>query len=105
MRVAIRETGSILVRAPRDEVLALLRHKLEHEPGLRVSDNRLESAREGTYVLRDAPGGGTRVIHARSLPAPVGVFPRPREELRHAVQADLFQVQRLAEMGREPPVP
>lgn len=98
MGAAIRETGSILVRAPRDRVFEALRHRLAAEPGVRALDGaRLEAERgdrRTTYVLRDAPDG-TRVILARTEPALRGLFAGPREELRTAVQAELFQVQRL----------
>lgn len=95
MRVPLRETGSILVNAPRDHVFDLLRSQMAHAPDLRETPReRLETA-ERTYVLRDAPGG-TRIIHAISrstlLPNP---GPGPRHELKAAIEAELLRVQRL----------
>lgn len=105
MRVAIRETGSILVNAPRDEVLDLLRSKMSGEPGrVSVHETGLRADRPGdrvlTFVLREAPGG-TQVIHARSERAPVSLFSKPRDDLRLAVQAELFQVRHLVEATRQ----
>lgn len=106
MRVALRETGSILVNAPRDQVMDLLRTKMANEPGrVRVMDTRVQADRPGdrvhTFILRDAPGG-TQVIHARSERAPITLFSKPREDLRLAVQAELFEVRHLVEATRQP---
>lgn len=94
MRLPLRETGSILLHAPRERVYALLRRDMADAPGLRATPaHRLEAAHEGaTYVLRDE-GAGTRLFHARSRE---GVF-LSRDELRAAVHAELLRVQRLAQ--------
>lgn len=100
MRASIRETGSILVNAPRDRVYELLRSRLATEPDLREAPDRIEAFRPGvgltTFILRDAPGG-TRLIHGRSRDAPMVPTNRPRDELRAAVAAELFDVQRVVE--------
>jgi hypothetical protein len=89
MRAALRETGSILVRAPADAVFEALR---TFEPGLRAEgDRRLESD-FSTFVLREAPGG-THVIHARREDATLSASRRPRDELRAQVELDLFRLQ------------
>lgn len=100
MRVPLRETGSILVRAREDEVLDILRRQLGD--AALVAPGRLESARGrtvATYVVRK-DAGGTRVVHARSEDAPVALGRAPREELRRQVEADLFQLQRLVDATR-----
>lgn len=104
MRVALRETGSILVQAPREQVMDLLRTKMATEPGrVSVMETRVRADRPGdrvlTFILRDAPGG-TQVIHARSERAPLGLSSKPRDDLRLAVQAELFEVRHLAEASR-----
>lgn len=91
MRVHLRETGSILVRARKDEVLDILQTVVKN--GAIVRPDRLEGA-GSTYVVQEAPEG-TRVIHMRSESAAVAMASREREVLRRAVQSDLFQLQRV----------
>lgn len=91
MRVQLRETGSILVKADQDEVIDLLERVVG---GARVGPDRLEATGGGTYVVRAAEGG-THVIHARKGEAGVARATREREELRSAVASDLFALQRL----------
>lgn len=101
MRVPLRETGSIVLQAPRDEVSDLLERQLGREPGFRRSAQRIEAGRGDemqTFVLFDAPEGRTRVVHARTEKATFGNLNRPREELREAVEAELFRLQRMLEM-------
>lgn len=109
MVAALRETGSILVRAPRDQVYDLLYRRLAHEPSLRaVPAQRLEAAggsgdRLRTFVLRDE-AGGTRVIHARCEPVATSLLKGPNN-LRLAVQAELYQLQNLVQAGGVPDGP
>lgn len=95
MQVALRETGSILVNAPRERVFELLRQDMAVTAAA-VRATRAERLEAGpaTFVLRDAPGG-TRVIHARSRPGSLLSAAEPRHELRAAVEAELLRVQRL----------
>ena len=95
MKVALRETGSILVNAPRDRVFEVLRRDVA-ALGSAVRETPRERIEAGvsTFVLRDAPGG-TRVIHARSRPGHLLSPIEPRHELRAAVEAELMRVQRL----------
>lgn len=93
MRVRLRETGSILVKARKDEVLDMLQAVVKG--GALVRPDRLEG-RGSTYVVREAPDG-TRVIHMRSEDAAVAMASREREVLRRAVESDLFQLQRVFE--------
>lgn len=88
----LRETGSILVRAPRDQVFEALRADLRGEPTLRAEGARRLETRLSTFVLRDAPGG-TQVIHARQQEASLAAMTRPRQELRAAVEFELFKLQ------------
>jgi hypothetical protein len=88
----LRETGSILVRAPRDRVFEALMASMQGEPGLRAEEARRLDTPLSTFVLRDAPGG-TQVIHARAAPAALA-GPRPREELRATLELELFQLQK-----------
>ena len=91
----IRETASILVRAPRDRVFALLERRVGDAPGLvRVPSQRLES-RQDTFVLRDE-AEGTRVVLARQEPG-FAFAPRPREALRQSVADELLTLQRLVD--------
>lgn len=105
MRVPIRETGSILVKAPRDTVFEVLRHRLADQPGLRTEPaRRLEATKAGTgstFILRDAPGG-TQVILARRQDVPLPNLRGPREELRESVEAELFRVQRIVDAMTPP---
>lgn len=94
MRVPLRETGSILVKAGRDEVFDVLQRVLKD--GAVVAPDRIEGV-GSTYVVRDAPEG-TRVIHVRTESAGVALASREREVLRRAVESDLFQLQRVLEM-------
>jgi hypothetical protein len=89
----LRETGSILVRAPRDQVFEALRTSLRDQPGLRATDASRLQTDVATFVLRDAPGG-TQVIHARAAPVTLPGSARPREELRASVEFELFQLQK-----------
>ena len=94
MRVEVRETGSILVKAPKDDVLDVLQRVVQG--GALVRPDRLVAS-GSTYVVRDA-AEGTQVFHMRSESAAVAIAAREREELRRAVQADLFQLQRVFEV-------
>lgn len=97
MRLPVRETGSIIVRAGEDEVLDILRRRLGD--ATETSPGRLESARGhcvATYVVR-AGAVGTRVVHARSEDARVALGRGPREELRRRVESDLFELHRVIE--------
>lgn len=91
----IRETGSIVVSAPRERVFAHLRARMAGEPGLHEGADRLDG-RARSFVLRDAPGG-TRIIHARSRESAFVPSWRGRDELRAAVAAELFDLQRAVE--------
>lgn len=91
----IRETGSIVVPAPRARVYELLSRRFEREAGvLAIPSQRISTSRE-TFVLRDAPGG-TRVVLARTG-AGFAFLPKPREDLRLAVESELFHIQKLVE--------
>jgi len=90
MRMPLRETGSILVSAEKDDVLSLLERV---GGGTRVGPDRIEGL-GGTYVVRPT-AKGTQVIHARRGEASVTTATREREELRSAVASDLFAIQRL----------
>ncbi|GEM_PF-3906945 len=92
MRAALRETGSILVRAPRDRVFEAIKEAMEGEPDLRAEAARRVESPFSTFVLRDAPGGGTEVIHARRESLTLGASRRPRDELRAQVELDLFRL-------------
>lgn len=93
MRVALRETGSILVRAPRDEVMDVLRRSVLD--AAQVAPDRLR-APASTYVLRETRDG-TQVILARSEDAQVPSRAQ-RDDLRREVESDLFRLQRLFEV-------
>lgn len=99
-RVHLRETGSILVTAPRDRVYEILRREMTDQPGLRDQPgHRLDAEAAGgarTWVLRDE-AGGTRVIHARSRSATILPAAGPRDELRAAVEAELLRVRRMVD--------
>lgn len=100
MRVLVRETGSILVRAGKNDVLDVLQRVVKD--GSLVSPDRVEGA-GSTYVVR-ASADGTRVFHMRSGPAPVPTAQREREALRRSVESDLFQLQRVLDaQARDPP--
>jgi hypothetical protein len=94
MRVHLRETGSIHVKARKDEVLDILRSAMKN--GAVVAPDRLEG-RGATFVVRDE-ADGTRVYHMRSEAASVAAASREREVLRRAVQSELFQLQRVFEV-------
>ena len=94
MRVEVKETASILVKARKGDVLDVLQRVVKD--GSLVTPDRLVG-RGSTYVLRDAPDG-TQVFHMRSGSAAVPVASRERESLRREVQADLFELQRLFEV-------
>lgn len=98
MRMPARETGSVVVRARKDEVLEVLRR---FEGAAQTAPDRV-TARESTYVLRDAEGG-TQVILARRGELPVTLTRQPREELRREVESDLFRLQRLFEVKARSP--
>lgn len=94
MAPLLRETGSIMIRAPRDRVYQALAASLSGEPRLRVEPGERVEAGLSTFVLQDAPGGGTKVIHARAAEAALPQLgPRPREALRAQVEMELFQLQ------------
>jgi hypothetical protein len=89
----LRETGSIVVPAPRDRVYAIIAERMASEPGLRtVFDERIESRRK-TFVLSDDVGG-TRVVMARTEEKPV--LAAARDDLRLAVSEELLSLQKLA---------
>lgn len=90
MRVALRETGSILVSASEQDVMELLERLVD---GHRTAPGRVEGL-GGIYVVRPS-ANGTQVIHARRGEAGVAMATREREELRSAVASDLFAIQRL----------
>ncbi len=90
MPLEVRETGSIIVPARKDEVLGVLGQIIGS--GARVGPDRFESF-GSTYVLRER-GDATQIIHARSESTPMALAHREREELRRAVQSDLFDLQR-----------
>ncbi|HUR68386.1 MAG TPA: hypothetical protein VM370_04010 [Candidatus Thermoplasmatota archaeon] len=94
MRVQVRETGSILVSARKDEVLSVLQRVVRE--GAWTAPDRLEGA-GFAYILRDAPAG-TTVIHARAGSAAVPRATREREELRREVESDLFRLRSLFEV-------
>lgn len=94
MRVQLRETGSILVQAGKDEVMDVLRRNLV-EAAI-VSNDRIEGHGR-TYIVREG-SRGTQVIAARRGSAPVRLATKDREELRRAVESDLFRLQRLFEI-------
>lgn len=89
MRVPLRETGSIVLHARKDEVLDVLRRSAQ---GALVAPDRIESD-GSTYIVREARAG-TQVIHARQASAAIALATREREELRRAVESDLFRLQR-----------
>lgn len=93
--MALRETGSILVSAPRDLVFEVVRRRMQGEPGLRVEDDRISTARS-TWVVREAADGTTRVTHALVEPT---FLVRPAD-LRRTVSEDLLAVQKLASLER-----
>ena len=100
MKVELRETGSILVHAPRDRVFEVLRRDIAAgAEAVRATPSERLEAGAATFVLRDAPGG-TRVIHARSRPGFLLSPTEPRHELRAAVEAELLRVQRLVHEHR-----
>lgn len=96
MRAPLRETGSILVPAPRDRVFEALAAEFASASAVRVEPGERVEAGLSTFVLKDAPGGATQVIHARAAPtnyAKLGA----REELRAQVDFELFSLaQRFA---------
>lgn len=95
MRVNVRETGSIRVRARETDVLEVLTRSLR---GAAVtSPGRLEVP-GSTYIVR-ADGNGTHVIHARTGTTGLARAVRDREEMRRSVQSDLFELQRLLDQG------
>lgn len=94
MRLQVRETGSILVKARKDDVLDVLRRVVKD--GSFTSPDRLEGD-GSTYVVREA-ADGTQVFHMRSQSVVVPTTSRERETLRREVQADLFQLQRVFEV-------
>jgi hypothetical protein len=91
MRVHLRETGSILVKARKNEVLDVLQRVLHG--GALVTPDRIEGV-GSTYVVRESLDG-TRVIHMREDTSAVALATRERETLRRAVESDLFQLQRV----------
>lgn len=89
----LRETGSILVRAPRHQVFEAIKASMQDEPGLQAEAARRLETPFSTFVLRDAPGG-TEVIHARCEDLAFNATRRPRDELRAQVEMELFELQR-----------
>lgn len=94
MRVQLRETGSILVPAHKDEVMEVLQRTLQD--GALTAPDRIEG-RGGTYILREGRRG-TQVIHALQGTASVPLATRGREDLRRAVESDLFRLKQLFEL-------
>lgn len=95
--MALRETGSILVHAPRDRVFEVVRARMQGEPGLHtVGAERLESERS-TFVLRDVPGG-TKVVGARIV-EPTFLI-RPSAERPRELSDELLAIQKLVQMER-----
>lgn len=100
-----RETGSILLPAPRERVFELLRDAVDPDGQARTTgDERLVlQHRHGgasTFVLRDEPGGRTRLIGARTAAPGLPSLFTHETRLREAVEADLFRVQRLVDADR-----
>lgn len=90
VRVKLRETGSILVQAPEEEVLRVLSGL---RGAARVAPDRVQVP-GATYVVR---GGrdATRVVESRTSSAAVALATRDREEIRKEVESDLFRLQRM----------
>lgn len=95
-----RETGSILLAAPREQVFEFLLTQAGPASHARVEgSDRLEVRDKGmrsTFVLRDEAGGGTRLYHARSQRPGLREWLAP-ESLRESVESDLLRIQRLVE--------
>lgn len=93
--MGFRETGSIVVNAPRERVFDVLHERLlATDPGLHsVAAQRIES-RLRTFVLQDAPHGtGTRIVLGRTAPT----LRARRDELRRDVASELLALQKLVE--------
>lgn len=101
-----RETGSVVLPAPRERVFQILRQQVDPaRVAIAEGTDRLVVETHGarsTFVLRDAPGGQTRLVHARSTRPGLVSFFTPETRLREAVEADLFRVQRLVDAERRP---
>lgn len=95
-----RETGSVVVSAERELVFAVLRDRFDPDALLETEgDDRLEMVRGGeraTFVLRAVPGG-TQVVGSRAQRPGLKSFLGGPDQLRVAVQADLFRIRRLTE--------
>jgi hypothetical protein len=95
-----RETGSVVLSAPRERVLEILCEGVDPRASVQVEgvDRLVVDGRDGarsTFVLRDEPGGGTRLIHARAEAPSLRTLFQPESRLREAIEADLFRIQRL----------
>jgi hypothetical protein len=90
--MTLRETGSILVHAPRERVLEVVRERMAHERGpVTVTDGVRIASRRATFVLQDGPDGDTtRVVVGRTAPDIA-----QRAELRREVADELMALQRL----------
>lgn len=95
MKLHLRETGSVLVRARKDAVVGVLQGA--QDAGTLVSPDRFESPGRA-FVLRDTPRG-TQVFLVREERGAVATASRERAELRRQVQSDLFDLERRLEIG------
>lgn len=93
MRVEARETGSICVSARKERVIEVLR---SHVRGAAMRGDRIEAPGH-TYVVHER-ADGTHVFHARRGSLRLTAL-REREALRHAVQADLYELRRILEVN------
>ncbi len=101
-----RETGSVTLPASRDKVFEIVRDQLDPASTVTTTGHErvdlIRGSDRSTFVLRDVPGG-TRVFHARVERPGLRSLLGPRDELREAVEADLFRIQRLVDLTRERP--
>jgi hypothetical protein len=91
--MARRETGSILVNAPRERVFEALQERLAKTGSdvRSIRAERIESDRR-TFVLQDA-ASGTRIVLGRTAPT----LGARRDELRDQVAQELLALQKLVE--------
>lgn len=106
----VREVASRLVDADRETVFACLEGSSPLHPdgavtsvkGERLDIRPADGATAEWFLLEDAPGGRTRVIHGasrplRSLLDGVLLPEKLRRDLRRSLDDDLATLQRLAE--------
>lgn len=99
-----RETGSVVLPAPRERVFQILREQVD--PAARTEAEGVERlvvehrGARSTFVLRDAPNGHTRLVHARATRPGLAGLLTPEGRLREAVEADLFRVRCLVDAER-----